>query len=141
MSQEKVKKAAIASAVQVLASLVDSKSIAWANKAFTPPTAKPWVSVHYLPGKPETVTMGDNGEEELSSMLQFDINIPTDSGEKAQSKILEELENFYTPGKSFSNAGQTITFRVCARSNGRVSNLAFWMVPLTVTFFGRYNRK
>lgn len=140
MSQQKTKAAVMSAAVEALATVVAASKIAWPNKTFTPPNGL-WASVHYIPSKPSTITCGEGGEEELLGILQIDINIPTNAGEKLQTDALDSLETYFTPGKVFSLAGQSVIFRSCARSNARLSNSSYWLAPLSISFHSRYNRQ
>jgi hypothetical protein len=134
MSQQKVRNAIVKSASEAL---VD-KAVAWPNKAFKPPGGL-WFSVQYLPTPPTSVTLGLGGEEELRAILQIDVNVPTDSGEKEQMAALALLETLYIPGLVVRHQGQSARVLKCARSNGRVVN-SDWRVSLSVYFLARYVR-
>lgn len=134
MSQQKVRNTIIRSASQSLA----DKDVAWPNKLFKNPGGL-WFSVHYLPSPPTSVTLGLNGEEELRAILQIDVNVPTDSGEKEQMAAVHALEAFYVPGQVLAYQGQTSRVLKCARSNGRVVN-SDWRVSVSIYTLSRYNR-
>ena len=141
MSQNKIKKTVMQSAVDALATISGftvETSVAWPSLAFTPATAA-WIRVSYMPTKSSTETFGIGGENELLGILQFDVSIPTNGGDKEQDRILTALELRYIPGVSVTLNGQPVSFISCDRSNGRHVD-GFWRVSLSVTFRARYSR-
>lgn len=134
MSQFKVRNTVIQSAVTALA----GKDVAWANKLFKP-TGGLWFAVHYMPSKPTQATLGLGGEDELRSILQIDVNVPSNSGEKTQLEELSFLEDTYPSGHVLTYEGQSATVLSCARSNGRLVN-ADWRVSLSIYLRSRYPR-
>lgn len=134
MSQQKVRDTAIHSAAIALA----GKNVSWANKLFKP-TGGLWLGVHYMPNRPTQVTLGLGGEDELRAILQIDVNVPSNSGEKDQMAELARLEELYPPGKVITHSGQSSTVLACSRSNGRLVN-ADWRVSLSIYLRSRYPR-
>ncbi|MCV5968841.1 DUF4128 domain-containing protein, partial [Lactococcus petauri] len=65
--------------------------VAWPNKKFKTPAGS-WIRVSYMPSQDSTETLGEGGEQELLGIIQLDVNILTDIGEKTQNLILGQLE-------------------------------------------------
>lgn len=138
MSQEKIK-AAVMKAVDNRVKLLDPvPEVSWPNKKFTP-GANTWIRVTYMPSNDSTETLGEGGEQELLGIVQLDINILTDIGEKTQNLILAQLEAYFVPGKNFTYQSQAVNFISCNRSPGRIVD-GFFRVSLSVTFYSRYFR-
>lgn len=141
MSQNKIKKTVMQSAADALATIsgfIVGTSVAWPSISFSPLT-EAWVKVSYMPSKSSTQTFGIGGENEQLGILQIDVSIPTNSGDKEQDRILTVLESFYVPGVSVTLNGQPVSFISCDRSNGRHID-GFWRVSLSVGFRARYSR-
>ena len=138
MSQEKTK-AAVIKAVDARIKLLDpTPVVSWPNKKFTPPPTT-WIRVTYMPSQDSTETLGEGGEQELLGIVQIDINILTDTGEKTQNLILAQLEAYFVPGKRFTYQSQTVNFVSCNRSSGRIID-SFFRVSISVSFYARYFR-
>ena len=138
MSQQLTKQAALKCVNNRIALLSPAVPVAWPNKKFSPP-AGAWLAVHYLPSNTSSETLGEGGEDELPAIIQLDVSIPTNTGDKIQNDILTAFEAYFIPGTSFTFSGQTIKFLACNRSNGRIVDNA-WRVSLSISFYGRYNR-
>lgn len=138
MSQGKVK-AAVMKAIDNRIALLDPPvEVAWPNKKFKTPAGS-WIRVSYMPSQDSTETLGEGGEQELLGIIQLDVNILTDIGEKTQNLILGQLEAYFVPGKRFTYKSQTVNFVSCNRSSGRIID-SFFRVSLSVSFYARYFR-
>lgn len=138
MSQEKAK-AAVMKAVDARIKMLDLiPVVSWPNKKFTPPPST-WIRVTYMPSQDFTETLGEGGEQELLGIVQIDVNILTDTGEKTQNLILAQLEAYFVPGKRFTYQSQTVNFVSCNRSSGRIVD-SFFRVSISVNFYARYFR-
>lgn len=141
MSQQRVKATVISAVKARLDSLGFTEGkVAWPNRKFEPDGTAPWAQFWYFPSDPRTVTLGDNGEEELTGFAQIDINIPTGVGDKVQNDILNALELYFQPGRYVVYQGQGVTFIRATRANAMMSN-NFWKIPLTIDFRARYPRQ
>lgn len=121
-----------------IAALDGTVPTAWPNKKLTPPNGL-WLSVHYVPSKPFAVGMGEGGEERLDGFVQIDVNVPTDSGEKAQDDVLKALELWFTPGRSMTHNSQTAKVTAAQRSQGRLTEI-YWRISLSIYFYATYPR-
>lgn len=55
-------------------------SRAWENIAFQPTAGVPWVEEQFIPGPTSQVTLGPNGELEVTPMYALYVNLPAETG-------------------------------------------------------------
>jgi hypothetical protein len=138
MSQQKVKATVIQAVKTRLDLLGAGAHIAWPNKRYEPSAAL-WFSVHYMPSRPLVSTLGAQGEDTLHGLVQIDVNIKTDTGEKIQNDALAALEAWFVAGRKLIHEGQSATVLSAERAAGMQSG-AFWKVPFSIYFYARYQR-
>lgn len=115
-----------------------SSNVAWENKKFDPP-ANPWARFTYIPNQPEVATLGDEGQDELTGILQIDLNYPQDNGLKDVSDKYESIRTIFAPGNIFTHAGQWVRISSCGRSHGRIVD-NYYRVTITIMFYAYINR-
>jgi hypothetical protein len=135
MSEDLIRKTLFSAAKTALT----SKVVAWPNKTLDPKARTTWYAVHYLPADEPVVTMGDGGENEVVGLLQVDVNVPLNSGEKATETALLDLRETFYAGGVLTHEGQDVKVTKVVRSIGRTVD-AFFRTSLSIYFYGRYNR-
>lgn len=136
MSQQLVKETILHTVAARLTALSVDAKVSWPNKKFTPPDDR-WFAVYYFPSQPTTATLGDAGEEELTGLVQVDVNVKSNSGEKMQNAALTALESWFIAGRVMSYQGQDVTVTGCSRSPGRIAE-ASWKISLSIYFRASY---
>lgn len=113
--------------------------VSWPNKKFDPPNNAPWIGFHYVPAGKTAATLGEGGEDELVGFIQFDINVPQDSGEEVTENSLSALESYFVAGRSVIYDSQAVTISSNSRTSGRTVD-PYWRTSLTVNFYARIIR-
>jgi hypothetical protein len=121
--------------------------IAWPNLEFNPPQTNPtgfdrpvWAAVHYLPSEATPVTLGSQGKDETTGILQIDANQPRGTGDSQVRALLTALENYFTPGRTLTNGGEDVTVTAVGRTPGRVVDDRHYRVSLSVSWYARVQR-
>lgn len=117
----------------------DATKVAFENVAFTPPPSAPWASVFFLPNQPSVATLGAGGQDQVTGVMQIDLNYPTNSGEADILAKFEAIKNAFTVGVRPIYQGQEVSIRSCGRSQGRVVG-NFYRISITVMFYAQINR-
>lgn len=98
-----------------------------------------WTHFIYLPGQPVPATIGINGEDEERGLLQIDINVPAESGEKHLFSAIQTLQNFFTAGRVVSYNGSSATILSCGSSSGRLVD-TWYRRSITIQYYSRTTR-
>lgn len=141
MSVQAIREAVIGGVKAIIDSKLASLSskVSWENRAFEPPTGT-WLAVKYLPAGTDIMTLGAKGENEITGLVQIDVNVQPNTGTKAQTDILDTLEGQLQAGVVLSNGDdQTATVVKTVRSPGRLADRD-WRVSLSVYFYARHQR-
>lgn len=90
------------------------------NIAFAPPSDCPlWIKLALLPVDDAPVSYGTTGENELTGILQLDVNVPKNAGEQRLQETLDNLRSFFTPGKPLVYSGVTVNVKRFVTSPSR----------------------
>lgn len=137
MSIEKVQQALLQKFVtDYAASWADR--IAYENVDFTPPIAKPWLSVHFIPSAESIATLGPSGMDEADGLLQVNIYTPTGAGEATLRQTVNQLRTSFKP-QVLSYGGQPVTILSRSRATGG-SRDGYYVVPFSVHWRARLPR-
>ena len=79
-----------------------------------------WTSFIFLPGEPTPATFGIGGEDAEYGILQVDINIPKNTGEKPLFDTVKTIQNFFTAGRIFTYNSGNATVIAAGASHGRL---------------------
>lgn len=110
------------------------------NKVFNVPSAAPlWIRTTNLPAGDDPVTLGTNGENELTGIFQLDANVPLNSGEKRLQETLDIFRSFFTPGKSLAYNGVTVVVRGFKTSPARQVD-SWHRRSASITYYARIQR-
>jgi hypothetical protein len=63
--------------------LTPSLPIAWENTKYTPTAGQPYLISWHLPGETDTITLGPNGVNGYSGLLQVDCMFPLQKGSRS----------------------------------------------------------
>ena len=83
-------------------------AIAWPNRNFDPAGKAVWASVHYLPGTPQTRSIGPGGSDQFTGFMQIDINVAPDSGESDLMAWGEKSRLYFHGGRVFTYSGHSV---------------------------------
>jgi hypothetical protein len=111
---------------------------AWLNTDFKPVTGVPFVDEQYIPGPMAQVTIGPNGDLELTPMYQLQIHVPANFGWLAGSRYADAALALFTPRTAIAlTSGDLLRVRADVSSfRGQLlqSTPGFAVVPVTVPF-------
>lgn len=114
--------------------------VCWENKKFDPGKKKFWASVFYLPNTPAGRTIGQRGRDEMTGILQIDLNIEPDTGDGAFIEWERKARIFFHAGRVFLQAGHSVIVTGCGMSQGRhVEN--HFRKSITVSFKSHLKRQ
>ncbi len=110
------------------------------NAPFDKPEDKsPWASVFVITNQPSVATLGQDGQDSHTGIMQVDLSYELLTGEAAVNAKADELSSFFTAGKRFAYQGIEVTISSCGRSRGREVN-GWWRVSMTIAWFARVTR-
>lgn len=107
------------------------------NIEFTKPTNAKWAQMFFIPNQPEVETLGPNGEDLVTGILQVNVNYPVGTGTLASAADFEAFRAGLPAGKHITltvetlrlgllagaeldDDDQIVTILNCGRSSGRL---------------------
>ncbi len=138
MSLEKIQQGLITQLLTAFQNWEDTQRIAWENKPFTAPKAKPWMEFFFMPTGERIATLGADGYDRVDGLAQVNVNYPINIGEGNSRKTINELRACFKP--------QAILFddqeiRIVSRSRtGGAQRDGFYKIPFTVRWFSHLTR-
>lgn len=110
------------------------------NAPFEKPGSDPWGKVIILYNDPRVATLGADGQDGHTGILQIDLNYPLLTGDAAVMAKADELSNFFTAGKRLAVGGANqLTITSCGRSHGREVD-GWYRVSVSVAWEARVAR-
>jgi hypothetical protein len=103
------------------------------------PGQDPWASFHYLPNNPDGGSLGDSGYDDVTGIIQIDINIPENAGRNNLNSYVELLRTRFKKGSIHSYNNQTVSIKSCGRGRGKVVD-GFYRVPVTIYWSAQVQR-
>lgn len=95
-----------------------------------------WVQLHHLRGESVPVTVGDDGEDNNSGILQIDLNYPEGSGSGAINNLLDTIATSFPPGHVFTSNGQNVRITRSTPGPGRYIG-GYYRVNLDLGYYSR----
>lgn len=92
--------------------------ISYENRKFEPKAGQAWSRFTILPNDAEAVTMGRNGEDEITGLLQVDLFHPVEAGTGAALDIADAVRAAFWVGRRISYQGQEVVIRSSGISPG-----------------------
>lgn len=118
----------------------DADKVQYENKTFVPPSA-PWASFWFLPNIPVIASLGDEGFDEVTGILQIDLNWPLNVGETEPAAKADAIRNYFLVGSRFAvMGGPEVTIRAAGRGNGRIEGVN-WRISVTISFYAQIKRQ
>lgn len=116
-----------------------AESIGWENRSFDSIGKDPWASVFFIPNTPEARGLGPGGIDQMTGLVQIDLNIAPGQGESVLIDWEEKARIFFHGGRSFGFGGQSVLVIASGMSEGRhVEN--FYRKSITVSFRAQLKR-
>jgi hypothetical protein len=113
----------------------DLPDVAWENVLTEPDTDSPFIAVTFQPTTAHLATMGPDGVIEHRGLFTLGIHYPTNQGPQSADTMVDTLMARFAPGTSMTADGVVVRVRRCQRVFSANSDGAWYMVPLTVTWY------
>lgn len=94
-------------------SAVGTTPLARENCPFTKPTNAKWAALYFLPNTPQGETLGDEGQDLATGIMQVDFHYPAETGDAAADVDLETFRASFKAGHGFTYNGQGVVVRNC----------------------------
>lgn len=82
--------------------------VRWPNVELNPPNTSAFLTVDLLKSSARVVTLGAQGEDEHTGVLQIGAFCPLQQGTATIAAIQQSLRQFYVPGTFLDHAGQVV---------------------------------
>jgi hypothetical protein len=106
---------------------------AWEGVDFTPPADAAWAQLWMLPAPVSIDTLGANGLDLHTGVLQIDLNVPQNTGTGALLGYADTLRSAFKAGNNTTHNGQSVLILDCSRS--RLTQAAGWLtVSMSITW-------
>jgi hypothetical protein len=109
------------------------------NVKADPAGETPFAEVFYMPNPPVPITLGDDGEDEISGYVQLNIKVPFGSGTKEALAACGEVRSAFPVGLNILYDGVVITVKGSGPKPGYRSE-AHYVTPFLIHFYSRIQR-
>jgi hypothetical protein len=103
-----------------------------------PVTGQPYAEENYLPGPSGQVTIGSNGQIEVTPMYSLKINVPIKTGISADGRYADALLDLFTPRTAITlSNGDILRVRTDVgpfRGQRLLASPGFSVIPITIPF-------
>jgi len=94
----------------------------------------PWFEFFLIPNRPSVVTLGDEGLNEHTGIVQINLNYPLHEGSGAVLQKADEVSNLFKAGSRHTYQGQTVSIISCGLDgSGQIVN-GFYQAILTIQY-------
>lgn len=114
---------------------------AFENQPFTPTGKEKWYIFSFIPNRPEVATLGSGGTDEITGLVQVDINIIAGQGKKGVDEDIDALRLVFTAGARFINFPVNVIIKNCGRNGTGRKVDGFHRFTVTIEWETRLNRK
>ncbi len=120
--------------VSLLETLAGSIPIKGDNINFKAPKESPWIGIYFMPNQSIGTTLGDDGLNETTGILQVDLNWPLNTGDSEQAALISQLYSAFNLGKEFiSNDVSTKITRFGPTAGVEVNS--YWRISVTIGWY------
>jgi hypothetical protein len=104
-----------------------------------PANQAPWAAVFIIPATVQAASVGVDGQDLYSGLLQIDLNYQKHTGTSASLLKADEVAGFFKAGAKFSAGVADVLISSCSRSRGRDVD-GWYRVSMSVVWETRINR-
>lgn len=101
---------------------------------YEPQTNTAWCEFRFIPNEPEPRTLGDQGEDEFTGVVNVVLNYPLNSGIGETMEKADEIKAVFKPGQSFTHSGQSVIVTRCGLSRGGETEGGFYQSVFTISW-------
>lgn len=113
---------------------------AFENQLFDPKGKNKWYIFSFLPNRPEVATLGSGGSDEISGLVQIDINIIAGQGKKGVDDDVDALRSAFTAGARLVNNPVNVIIKSCGRNGTGRKVDGFYRFTATIEWETRIPR-
>ena len=111
--------------------------VAYPNISFTPKINTEYAQLFIIPNQPYAVTLGNNGEDEYTGIMQINLNYPVNTGTLKINLKREEILARYKAGMKYKYEDQSVLITSAGQSAvGQVVD-NYYRIPLTIEWIAR----
>lgn len=86
------------------------------NRAFTPTAGTEWAELYVIPNQPEVASLGEDGQDIHTGLLQINLNYPAGAGAGAAKAKATAIRDYFYAGRAFAYSGQSVEIVSAGRS-------------------------
>ena len=113
---------------------------AFENQLFVSAGKEKWYIFSFLPNRPEVATLGSGGTDQISGLVQVDINIIAGKGKKGVDEDIDALRSVFTAGARFVNVPVNVICKSCGRNGTGRKVDGFYRFTVTIEWETRIPR-
>jgi len=93
-----------------------------------------WFQFFFIPNQPTAATLGNQGSDEHTGIVQINLNFPINEGSGTALEKADELRILFKAGSKHTYQGQTVTAISCGQNGaGQIVN-GFYQTILTIQY-------
>lgn len=100
----------------------------------------PWCSFFFIPNQPSAATLGDQGEDDHTGIVQINLNYPLLNGSGEALQKADEIRAVFKAGATFSYLGQNVFIKSSGVSRASQVENGFYQTILTIQWQARTSR-
>lgn len=101
---------------------------------FEPQTDQAWCEFRFLPNEPEPRTLGDQGEDEFTGVVNVILNYPLNSGIGDTMEKADQIKAAFKPGQRFIHDGQSVAVTRSGLARGGETGDGFYQSVFTISW-------
>ena len=113
--------------------------IAYPNVEFTVPDDAPWIQVFLFTNQPFVGSLGPEGEDEISGILQLDVYVPLGEGTGRLTSLFDSIRSGFKAGTQLTYSGQWALILSCGMRSPMKED-GFYRGTVTIEWETRISR-
>ena len=104
------------------------------TNGYTPQADTPWFEFFMIPNRPVVVTIGDEGLNEHTGIVQVNLNYPIHEGSGNMLQKVDEVSALFKAGSRHVFEGQTVSISSCGLDGSSQIVNGFFQSILTIQY-------
>lgn len=101
---------------------------------FTPEIGTPYAETFFMPNTPIPFTMGDEGEDEHTGLVQINLNFPIGEGMGNTLDKVDYVRTVFKAGVTFTYEDQVVHIETCGVSRAPQIQDGFYQTIISITW-------
>jgi len=102
--------------------------------SYKPTPGTPWCEFFFIPNEPQVLTLGENGEDEHTGIVQINLNYPLNQGPVPALQKAGEIRSVFKAGATFTYQSQSVLIRGAGVSRASQVVNSHYQVILTINW-------